>query len=74
MEAKIKKLMAEIFEVKEDQIADDMEAKEAPWWDSIKHLSLITALEEDFEITVTMKEIQSMTSFNRIKDIVSQHR
>jgi len=73
MEAKIRELMAEIFEVKEGQISDDLEAKEVSWWDSIKHLSLITALEEDFEITLTMKEIQSMTSFNKIKDIVSRH-
>lgn len=65
--------MCEIFGVKEDQIADDLEAKEVPWWDSIKHLSLITAIEEDFEITFTMKEIQSMTSFNKIKKMVSQH-
>jgi acyl carrier protein len=73
MEAKIKELMVEIFEVKAGQIADDLEAQDVSWWDSIKHLSLMTALEEDFNITLTMKEVQSMTSFNKIKDIVGQH-
>ena len=74
MEAKIKELMADIFEVKADQITDDLEAKDVPWWDSLKHFSMVTALEEEFGIQMTMDEIQAMVSFNKVVETISKYR
>lgn len=72
MEEKIKKIMKEIFDIDEGQILENIEANDADWWDSIKHLSLITKLEKQFHIRFTMKEIQDMSSFEKIVTYTGQ--
>lgn len=73
MEEKIKGIMSEIFEIKEDKITDDLKYDGVSLWDSLNHLKMITALEESFDIKLTMSEINSMDSFNKIKEVIKQH-
>ena len=73
MEEKIKLLMAHVFEVKPSEISIDLTADESPWWDSVKHLSLVTAIEEEFGIRMTMDEIQSMDTFAKILETINHH-
>lgn len=73
MEEKVKGIMSEIFEIKEDKITDDLKYDGVSLWDSLNHLKMITALEESFDIKLTMSEINSMDSFNKIKEVIKQH-
>ena len=40
-------------------------------WDSLKHINLIIAIEEEFEISIDEEEMVEMTSFVDIKRILS---
>ncbi|MGB7439934.1 MAG: acyl carrier protein [Coleofasciculaceae cyanobacterium] len=71
VEEKIRETIAEILEVEEDSITDDFSPESTDTWDSLNNLKMITALEENFSISLTMEEISSMVNFGKIKDVVS---
>lgn len=70
MEATLKELMAEIFEVEESEIDDDFNPESTNNWDSLNNLRLITAIETEFNITFTMDEIQKMVNFKTILSLL----
>ena len=70
IEEKIRETVAEILEIEEDQITDDFGPDSTDTWDSLNNLKLITALEENFNISLTMDEISSMVDFAKIKQVV----
>ncbi len=67
---KVKLIMQKTFEL--DTISDDISQKDNSNWDSLKHLSLIVALEDEFKLSFEPSEIQQMTSFNEIMEILSE--
>lgn len=70
MEATLKELMAEIFEVDESEIEDNFGPESTNNWDSLNNLRLITAIETEFNITFTMDEIQRMVNFKTILSLI----
>lgn len=70
MEQKLKQIMANIFEVGEDEITDDSSIDNIENWDSLKHINLIIAIEEQFGISIDEDEMLEMTSFTEIKRIL----
>ncbi|MBF0178491.1 MAG: acyl carrier protein [Magnetococcales bacterium] len=63
MEEQIKRLMADILDL-EPQAIDDATAMESvASWDSFNHLNLCLALEQEFGITLTVAEMEGMTSY-----------
>ena len=63
LDKKIKNIMANVFKVKLEKINNDTSPNSIEEWDSLKHLNLIVALEEEFEIKLDEDEIASMISF-----------
>lgn len=72
-EKKIKQIFADILDVKEETITETFGPNDASMWDSMNNLRLITALEEEFNIRLTMGEIREMDSFGKIKEVVGRH-
>lgn len=71
MEQKLRKIMADLFNIKQDQVDDDLSMENTEAWDSLKHIELIFSIEEEFEIPeLTMDEIVEMTSVAGIKRIL----
>jgi acyl carrier protein len=69
-EEKIKQLMSIIFEIEKDAIQDDFSPNKSSKWDSLRHLNLIVALEEEFELKFTDKEIIGLNSYKEIMKII----
>lgn len=70
MENKIKEIMAEIFvcevnEINEATTKDDLEN-----WDSLQHLIFVSKLEQEFQISLSPEEINTMLSYNAIVSVV----
>ena len=42
-------------------------------WDSVGHMGLIAALEEDFDIVMEMDDIIELSSFNKGKEILKKY-
>ena len=68
----IEKVVAEIFEIDATEISDEMTPENVDKWDSLNHLRLVTALEQQFGIRLSMQDIQSMQSIASLKTVVGQ--
>lgn len=68
-----KKAFIETFEIKESTL-DKLEYNEIDEWDSIGHMNLISALEENFKITFETDDIVDFSSFKKGKEILSKYK
>jgi len=73
MKGKLKTIMAEILDVDESDINDDFNPDSTDNWDSLRNLQIITELENQFEINLTMSEIYTMINFSEILKVISAH-
>lgn len=71
-ERRIKEVMAEVLEIEAAAIGEGFQRDDAPAWDSLNHLRMISALEEAFGIRFTMKEVGEMERFDTIRRLVSE--
>ena len=53
--------------VDRDTTADDIED-----WDSLEHIRLIAAVEREFGVKFTMKEVSSMKNVGEMMDIIAE--
>ena len=72
MEEKLKKLMAEILNLNESEIKDSLKMKETDGWDSLKHMELIVAFEQEFDIELTVDEIVAMQDYKEINLVLEE--
>ena len=64
----VKRAFLEVFDydqIDETSVPDDVEQ-----WDSMGHLSLVSELEDEFNISITVSESMRMASVSDIIDIV----
>ncbi|HIL03319.1 MAG TPA: acyl carrier protein [Candidatus Thioglobus autotrophicus] len=54
-------------------IIDSLEYNTIPQWDSVAHMALIAALEEEFDIMMDTDDIIDMSSVVKAKEIVSKY-
>ena len=60
--SRIKNCMASVFGIEEDAINDDASMDNIEAWDSIRHINLIIALEQEFGISFPDEEVALLTS------------
>ena len=51
------RVFVETFEINEDDLNETLEYQSIPAWDSVGHMSLIAALEDEFEISFEMDDV-----------------
>ena len=68
-----KKAFIDTFEIKESML-DKLKYNEIDEWDSIGHMNLISALEENFKITLETDDIVDFSSYNKGKEILSKYK
>jgi len=54
-------------------IIDSLEYNTIPQWDSVAHMALIAALEDEFDIMMDTDDIIDMSSVAKAKEIVSKY-
>lgn len=70
---RVRQIMAEIFEVAPEEIQAEFGPDHASLWDSMSNLQLIQALESEFGIEFSLRDLQSMDRFDRICERVSHY-
>ena len=73
MEDRIKNVMAAVFEVSVDKIKDNASPDTIESWDSLKHMNLIIALEEEFDVEFSESETVELLSYKLISIILNDH-
>ncbi len=66
MENRIKDIMGAVFEIDPSAINEASSQDTIENWDSIKHMSLVVALEEEFGIQLTDDQIADMQNYKLI--------
>ena len=69
-EQRIKNVMSVVFEISVEEIKDDSSPDTIGSWDSLKHMNLVVALEEEFKTEFTEDEIVEMMNYTLIKSIL----
>ena len=69
--ARIKNVISSVFEISESDINDDSSPDTIESWDSLKHMNLIIALEEEFKVELTDNEILDMMNYKSIESIIT---
>lgn len=72
IDARIREVMVDILEVEPGVVGDGFGRDDAPSWDSMNHLRMVSALEEAFGIQFTMKEVGHMARFDTIRQLVAE--
>jgi acyl carrier protein len=69
---KVEDLLADVLQIPTEKINDDLAMKDLDAWDSLKHMELIVALEQGFDIQLTFDEIVAMQSVREIKRVLAE--
>jgi len=69
---KIRIIMSAVFEVPIEEITEESSSDNIESWDSLKHLNLILALEEEFEITIPDEEVGNLLNYKLIELTVDE--
>lgn len=72
IDERIKDVMAGVFGVDRGSLNDDSSHDNVEGWDSIKHLDLIVSLEEEFDVTIPMEEVNNLVSYKYIKLMIQE--
>lgn len=66
----IREVMANTFDIDEDEVTEESGQKDIPTWTSMAHLRLITNLEQALSLRFTMKEAAMLTSYAEIEKAI----
>lgn len=70
---RLKSVLSNVLEIKEDTISDETSPDNVGTWDSLKGLMLVTELEEMFNIKLSMEEVSSVKCVKDIKEALVRH-
>lgn len=70
----VKSIIAETFNVGEENIHDETVIIELEEWDSMTHMFFITRLEKEFGVELTGEEIAKMQSVKAINQVLDSKR
>ncbi len=72
MEERVREVMAAILGLEEDEIEDDTSPNTVESWDSLKHMNLILALEEEFDVEFSDDQVVELTSYREIRETLAE--
>lgn len=69
-EDKLRHVMATMLKVDAAEIGLDSSMDNVPGWDSLRHMNLVLALEEEFGVLIPDEEAGNITSYKLIKIVL----
>lgn len=69
---KYNKVFMDVFDVKESALDESFSFKNVPQWDSVAHLSLISELEDMFDVLFDSNDILHYESYENGKRILER--
>jgi len=72
VEDRIKNVMSAVFEISVEQITEDSSPDTIESWDSLKHMNLVIALEDEFNISIPDSEVANILTFTLIVYVVKE--
>lgn len=71
MKERFNKIIMEVFEI--DSVDEAMTRENTEKWDSLLHLTLVTAIEDEFDIMLDTEDILSLDSYATGLEVVAKY-
>lgn len=69
-----KKIIKSVWSIKNvDEIEDSFGPDEIEAWDSLSHIELVVALEEEFEISIAVQDVSRLYTIGDIKKTLEKY-
>ena len=72
-EDRLKKVFSETLQIPLELITDTLAYAEHPAWDSIGHMTLVVAIDTEFDTMMETDDIIDMSTFKKAKEILSKY-
>jgi len=72
-EQKLKTVLSNVFNVPASQIDDNASVDTIESWDSLNHLNLVLAIEQEFAVSFTEEETVEIMNYPLIKMTLKDH-
>jgi acyl carrier protein len=69
---KLVEIVAELFDLEAAAVHEALTPEDVELWDSMNHLRLVSAVEEEFQIKLSMQEIESIRSLGMLQALIEQ--
>jgi acyl carrier protein len=66
-------LLCDVLDLDPTRVGPDLMREEVELWDSLNHLKLVTAVEEAFDLKLSMQEIESVDGIARLVALLEAH-
>ena len=68
---RLNKIFRKVFDDSSIVVTRRTTAKDIEDWDSLEHITLIGAVESEFKVKFTMKEVSSMKNVGEMADLIA---
>jgi acyl carrier protein len=69
---KLVEIVAELFDLAPAAVDDALTPEDVELWDSMNHLRLVSAVEQEFQIKLSMQEIESIHNLGALRALIEQ--
>jgi acyl carrier protein len=70
LDRQVKQIMADVLGVSPEAVGEATRQNHIASWDSLNHIRLVLALEQEFQVTFEIDEIESMVSYADIERVI----
>jgi acyl carrier protein len=67
---KLNEIFVDVLDLDEVKLTDETSANDIEEWDSLSHIQLIVAIEKEFKVKFTSKEIMSWKNVGEMVDCI----
>jgi acyl carrier protein len=71
-EDKLKRIVADVLEADPGDIGSDFSMDSVEQWDSLRHMTLVLSIEDEFNISIPDEEAANITSWPLIRLVVEE--
>ncbi|MGB2087466.1 MAG: acyl carrier protein [Psychroflexus salarius] len=70
---KLNQVFKDVFEVSENELGSDFSVENVDNWDSVTQLSLVSDIEDEFDIMLDSDDILEFKSYDKAKIIIAKY-
>ncbi len=74
MEDRVREVMAAMLAIAQEEIGEQTLQQDTADWDSLRHMNLVLALEEEFDIQFGDSEVSELLGFRLICDAIAARK
>ena len=72
MTARVREIVAQVFDLPVTQVADELSAGNSSAWTSLNHLMLVSQLENEFGVVFSNQEVRALSSVGTILETLGR--